>query len=108
MLGGNEMLNSLREKYEIRQYDKYTLPILCGKIRLWDIPVRIRRGELCRCLYISAFRYARDSGKGRECFLEDYAFLCKELKSCTSYTQFRNLTKAYSTVVDHGEFMNYF
>ena len=102
------MLARLQHERALKILDKYTLALACDRMRLWDIPVKIRRGKWCRNFYIAAFRYARDSGKGCERFLEDYAFLCKELKSCTSYKQFKNLGDAYSTVVNHGKFMDSF
>ena len=56
------MFRQLKKDYEFKVSEKYTISILCGKIRIWEIPVKVRRGRWARSLYIAAFRYARDSG----------------------------------------------
>ncbi len=102
------MFRQLKKDYEFKVSEKYTIAILCGKIRIREIPVKVRRGRWCRSLYIAAFRYARDSGKGRDRFMEDYAFLCQELKSTLFSKEFANLKEAYVTVRQHGIDMKYF
>jgi len=79
------------EKRAEKREEKYTIALLCGKIRLWDIPRRERRGEYCRCYYITAYRFARDSGKGRSYFQEYLAFLEKELRETRNAAQYKNL-----------------
>ena len=102
------IFGELREKLLLRQHEKFTVALMSDKIRIWDIPVRIRRGDLCRSLYIAAFRYARDSGKGRDRFMEDYEFLRRELKEVTSLREYEHLAEAYETVHNHAVSMKYF
>ena len=57
-----------------KMLERYTYAILCGKIHLWDIPRKERRGKNCCSYYIAAYRYARDSGKGRSYFQGDLSW----------------------------------
>ncbi len=77
-----------------KMLERYTYAILCGKIHLWDIPRKERRGKNCCSYYIAAYRYARDSGKGRSYFQGDLSFLERELRETSNTEQRQNLFNA--------------
>ena len=76
---------------DYKQIERYTLLILCGKIRVWDIPRRVRRGKYSRNYYIAAYRYARDSKKGAVFFQKDLDFLAKEIQATDNPKELYNL-----------------
>lgn len=55
-----KLLSTYRERRRERQYQKYVLALLTGKVRLWDVPKRLRRDpEYAPGIYIIGFRADR-------------------------------------------------
>ena len=102
-----DFLYEQKEKREIKRCNNYQTELVCGTIRLWDIPVRFRRGKWCTTFYVLAFRYARDSGAGRPRFQEDYVFLLTELNAAKHPLEQKRLQEAYSLITARGITMKY-
>lgn len=88
--------------------ERYKTDVLCGEMRLWDLPENIRRSgqccELCSTAFVvckNKYSYGKETAaKAR--FLEDYAFIEQEIIDAETPVQRENLLHAFRYLTIKG------